>query len=123
MHSLEPDHAAMGKPPKSGNGKPGPGRHPLKLRRWREHRGYSQEALAAKLGWTQGAISHLENNRSDYTGDTIAALAHALDCTPRDLMFRNPDDNEDLAEILETLPDGERRRALEIMKTFRETTN
>jgi len=91
------------------------------LREWREHRGISQEKLAAMVGWTQGQISQLELNKVDYTATGLEALAAALECDVRDLLFRRPTDAEGLADIVEAIPEAERGRALEIMKTFKRT--
>lgn len=61
---------------------------PLKV--WREHRGLSRAALAAKAGLTPGHIGHLETGRRHGTPDTLRRLATALDVTVDDLVPIEP---------------------------------
>jgi DNA-binding Xre family transcriptional regulator len=46
--------------------------------------------LAEKLDLTHGAISQLERGLVGWTQPTLEALAKALECTPADLIGRNP---------------------------------
>ena len=95
-------------------------RRRLFLQEWRKHRNnMTQAQLAERSGVTQGLISQLENNKSDYTGNTLNALARALDCEPADLIMRNPLDTEAPWSIWDTLAPPERRQAVEIMKTLK----
>lgn len=66
----------------------------LLLRKWRKHRDLTQERLAEIAGVTQGMISQLENEQSDYTGELLEKLATALKCEPADLIARDPLDPE-----------------------------
>jgi transcriptional regulator with XRE-family HTH domain len=91
------------------------------LKQWREHRQLSQEALAERVGMTQGMISHLENNRVDYTATHLEMLADALRCEPVDLLIRNPTDPEAPWSIWDTLQPVQKRQAVEIMKTLKRT--
>jgi transcriptional regulator with XRE-family HTH domain len=59
------------------------------LKQWREHRGLTQEQLAARLDTHKGQISNWENGRRDLTFNVQAALAEALEIEPQDL-FRDP---------------------------------
>jgi len=52
---------------------------------WRQHRGMTQQALAAAAGITKGFISHLENGKKEASVKTLKALASALDCDLDDL--------------------------------------
>lgn len=99
-----------------------PRRQRLFLREWRTYRGLTQERLAERAGLTQGLISQLERNASDYTGETLAALANALGCEPVDLLIRNPMDVTAPWSIWETVRDmqpTEQVQALEVVKTLR----
>lgn len=91
------------------------------LKQWREYRNLSQEALAERVGMTQGMISHLENNRVDYTASHLEMLADALRCEPVDLLIRNPADPEAPWSIWDTLKPVQQRQAIEIMKTLKRT--
>lgn len=60
------------------------------VREWRKFRGLTQERLAERTPFTTGAISQLETGRTKYTQDMLEALAEALQCTPADLLMRDP---------------------------------
>jgi transcriptional regulator with XRE-family HTH domain len=60
------------------------------VREWRKFRGLTQERLAERTPFTTGAISQLETGRTKYTQDMLEALADALQCTPADLLMRDP---------------------------------
>lgn len=93
------------------------------LREWRKHRGLSQEALASRIGATQGLISQLENNKINYTRDLLEQLAEALQCEPVDLLIRNPLDPDAPWSIWDTLAPPERKQAIEIMKVLKRQAN
>lgn len=93
------------------------------LKQWREHRGLSQEALAERVGMTQGMISHLERNRVDFTASHLDLFAEALQCEPADLLIRNPADPEAPWSIWDTLAPPERRQAVEILKALKRTAS
>lgn len=101
--------------------KPKPQRRRWFLRQWREYRNLTQEALAERIGVTQGLISHLENNRTNYTRELLEALADGLGCEPADLLMRDPTDPEAPWSIWDTLPPLQRRQVVEIMKTLKRT--
>ncbi|MFF2909957.1 helix-turn-helix domain-containing protein [Paenibacillus sp. NPDC057934] len=52
---------------------------PERLEKWRKMRKFTQEDLAKKINMTKAAISNYENGHSLPSGDTLAALADALD--------------------------------------------
>jgi transcriptional regulator with XRE-family HTH domain len=79
----------------------------------------SQDQLAASAGYTQGMVSHWETGATDYTGTNLVNLAKALNCETRDLLYRHPSVDEDIAAIIETLPLTDRAQVLEIAKTFK----
>lgn len=88
------------------------------LKEWREHRKLSQEKLAAAAGLTQGMISQLENNTSDYTGKTLEALAAALKCSVYDLLFRDPAWPESPATVFEELGEEDKPLAIDMLRTI-----
>jgi len=59
---------------------------PNQLRRLREARGLSLEALARKAGTTNPQISHLELGRRRLTVDWLLRLASALQCHPWEIV-------------------------------------
>lgn len=52
-----------------------------RLKERREHFGFSQQELAARVGVSQSQIWRYENEGSDVTGDVLGRLARELDCT------------------------------------------
>jgi len=98
-------------------------RRRLFLRQWREYRQLSQDALASRIGKTQGLISQLENSKVNYTGDLLEALAKALKCEPADLITRDPLDPQAPWALWESLRPTERKRVIDyINRTFRRAT-
>ncbi len=55
-------------------------------REWREHRGMSQDQVAAFLDTNRGQISKLERGDLRMNDDWIAGIAHALRVEPSDLL-------------------------------------
>jgi transcriptional regulator with XRE-family HTH domain len=71
---------------------PPPAAHePTMLKQWRRHRGLSQEALGEMVGMKHTTIGRLEKGQTAYIQDTIEKLAHALDCSPMELLFIDPE--------------------------------
>jgi transcriptional regulator with XRE-family HTH domain len=62
----------------------------LFLAEWREHRGLTQEQLAARLGTTHVTVSRWETHKRQPDLNAQAAIAEAMDIEPVDL-FRHPD--------------------------------
>jgi DNA-binding Xre family transcriptional regulator len=61
------------------------------IRAWRLYRGADTQAeLAAKVGLTSQSISRLESGRMKYRQEILERIAQALDCTPADLLGRDP---------------------------------
>ncbi len=59
------------------------GEPPLKV--WREYRGYTLRALAAKIGISSAAVSKIETGKSRPTVATLGKLAAVLGCDMEDL--------------------------------------
>lgn len=64
------------------------------LREWRDHRGFSIEALAEKSGVSPGQISLIENRKSAGSPDSLEKLAKTLDCEVGELLDIRPEDPE-----------------------------
>lgn len=82
---------------------PKPGRRRQYFREWREKRGLTQEQLAERIGKSRGLVAQLESNRTNYTGDTLEALAVALRCEPWDLLNVNPSKEREVVDITDLL--------------------
>lgn len=73
---------------------------------WRKFRGLTQEALGYKVGLTQGMISHLETGETDFTSTHLDLLSKALHCTKYDLLFRDPNNDNDPVAAIHALPES-----------------
>lgn len=62
------------------------------LRAWRKWRGMTQEALAAKIDVTSGAISQFETGENNFTVPTLEKMAAALGCRPGDILSYSPEE-------------------------------
>ena len=92
----------------------------LFLREWRKHRRLTQAQLAERAKITQGMISQLENEQSDYTGVLLERLAGALGCEPVDLLVRNPLDPETPWTIIDRLKPAQRKQATRLLTALAE---
>lgn len=86
------------------------------LRKWRDHRGLTQEALAERLGTNKAQISNWENARRAMTFNVQAALAEALSIEPSDL-FRDPD-RPSADELLRDVPPEVHTQAIDLIKVL-----
>lgn len=83
---------------------------------WRDHRGLTQEQLAARVGTTKGAVSKLENGRSLFNQSSLEAWADALACEPGD--FYHPPDRPTADELLRGQPQDVADRAVAVLKAM-----
>jgi transcriptional regulator with XRE-family HTH domain len=90
----------------------------VKYRKLAGARGLSQAELGIKSGYSQGMISQWENGESDVPVTAVFKLAAALGITPEQLMFRDPDEGEHIAEVWDRIAEDDRPQALRILKTF-----
>lgn len=61
------------------------------LKEWREYRGLSQEALAAKAGVSTALISEIEAGNSGGSPESLEKLAKALQCEVGELLDIKPE--------------------------------
>ena len=59
------------------------------IRKWRELKGIKQEQLALKLNITKGALSNIENEKTDVNLSRIEEIAKHLGLESM-LLFKNP---------------------------------
>lgn len=85
------------------------------LRELRDERGWNQEALAEKAGFSEGYIKQLETGRVWVGVETITALATAFD-VPEGRLFRStsPEVPPDAEALLEKL--GEQQRLIKAQR-------
>ncbi len=96
-------------------------RRPLFIKQWRVYRGLNQDELAELADVSQGLISLLERNDTDYSGETLAKLAFALKCHVADLLTRGPTDPDGPWELYDTLSPVQKRQAVD--RVFSEWLN
>jgi transcriptional regulator with XRE-family HTH domain len=94
---------------------------PFFLKQWRTHRGYSQERLAEMVQTSKGYISDLERGKRPYNQVLLEALADALQCSPPDLLMRDPTQADGIWSIWDTLSAPEQKQVVEIAKTIKRT--
>lgn len=92
--------------------------HPTFIRQWRKFRGLTQERLADRVGMSNGNLSEIENGNTAYTQETLEAFADALQCTPADLLMRNPTDPEGIWSLWDQAKPAERNQLIEMIKGF-----
>lgn len=88
---------------------------------WREHMGFSTEALCEVAGISQSQVSRLETGRSAYSWKSIQAIAVAYKITPAELIGRDPKDPNDiwaLSKMLRALPPDTRETLAAVIREF-----
>jgi transcriptional regulator with XRE-family HTH domain len=89
------------------------------IREWRKYRGLTQERLAERTPFTNGAISQLETGRTKYTQDMLEALAVALDCSPGDLLNVNPLKEGEVVDLVRLINESrDRDQAIRLLKAL-----
>lgn len=92
------------------------------MRAYRKKADLTQEGLGAKVGVSQGMISHWENGTETLDLDDIRRIAAACGTTPKHLMYRHPDTPESIEDIYDDLPGEVQSHMIEIAKTLRRTS-
>jgi len=62
----------------------------VKIKQIREHKQYSQEYVATKLGISQNAYSRIESNQTKLTTERLKQIAEILDVEQIDLLNTDP---------------------------------
>lgn len=105
--------------------------NPTYIRAWREYRGFSLDRLIDRLPEgdngkpfiTKTSLSRIERALQPYAQPLLEVLAEALQCTPADLIMRNPQDTEAPWSIWEKLKPAEKEHAIELLKAVEKTSN
>jgi len=88
------------------------------IKEWRKFRGLTQERLAERTPFTNGAISQVETGRTSYTQEMLEALAVALDCSPGDLLNVNPFKEGDVVDLMRLINDKNRDQAIRVLRAL-----
>ena len=89
------------------------------IREWRKHRGLTQDHLAERVGIARTYVSKIESGARRYDQPFLEAAAVVLDCTPADLIVRDPRDPEGIWTLWDTLEPAERRQALAVIQALK----
>lgn len=95
-------------------------RHIL-LKKWREYRGLTQEALAEQVGMSKGNISQLETAVQGYSQEGLESLAEALETSPGYLLDVDPFKDNEILLIWQKANEDQRRIIVELSKTIIKT--
>lgn len=88
------------------------------IREWRKFRDLTQEQLAERMGVARSYVSHVEKGKRRYDQYFLEAAAIALNCTPADLIMRDPSQPGAIWSIWEQIPATERDQAAKVLQTF-----
>mgnify|MGYP003135553744 CR=1 FL=1 len=89
------------------------------IRAWRKYRGLTLEQTAERVGTTHATLSRVERGLIPYGQPLLEAIAIVLNCTPADLLIRDPESSESLWTIWDQLAPVQRQQIVEIAQTFR----
>jgi transcriptional regulator with XRE-family HTH domain len=88
------------------------------VRQWREHRGLSQDQLAARLEMSKASLSRIETLKQPYTQDFLEACAAARKTHPASLLMRDPTAQEAIWSIWEKAAPGERKQIEDVARVL-----
>ena len=90
------------------------------IREWREHRGLTQERLAARIGISAPSLSRIERGDQPYSQPILEALADALGCEPAALIMRAPPNSQqyELWTVIQGMNEEDRARAAAVLKAL-----
>lgn len=91
----------------------------LYLPEWREFRNdMTQDQLAERIGMSKASISRIESGKQSWNDDFLEAAAVALNCTPADLLIRDPRKGDSLYSIADQVPPERHTEAAEVLRVF-----
>ncbi len=89
------------------------------LKAWRLFRGLTQDRLAERIRMTKTRVSLKERGLEPYDQLYLEAVARALETDPASLLGRDPHTEEDLRQLIASLPPATRARAIEIVRALK----
>jgi len=92
---------------------------PTHIRAWRKKLGLTQEQLAARIDMSISSVSKIETGKTNYTQETLEALAYAMGRDPADLLRAPPDaDAPELWSVVQGMGPEQREQALRIIRAL-----
>lgn len=88
------------------------------IREWRKHRRRTQVQLAEQMGMARSYLSLIESGQRRYDQPFLEAAAEALNCSPADLIMRNPADPDGLWSVYDGLTPPQRKQAVQLLRVL-----
>lgn len=88
------------------------------IKKWRKHRGLTQEKLAERIGMARSYLALIESGKRRYDQTFLERAADALDCSPAELVMRDPSDPDGLWAIYDKLTETERQQAVQLLRAL-----
>ena len=85
------------------------------IRAWRKHRNLTQQRLADRIGISREYVSMIEKGKRRYDQNFIEAAAEDMQCTPADLIMRDPTQPGAIWSIWDQIPPERRSIALDVL--------
>jgi transcriptional regulator with XRE-family HTH domain len=89
---------------------------PTFIRQWRKHRGLTIEKLAERSGMSNGNLSNIERGKTGYNQETLEAIAEALQCSPADLIMRDPSDPSAIWSLWDSAKPAQQQQIIGIIE-------
>src|ERR1700761_1603960 len=86
------------------------------IREWRLFRGLTQAELADRIGKHRSYLNKIEHGARRYSPTLLASVANILGCSTNDLTSRRPDHTSELEVLIQSLNEGQRSRAIAVIK-------
>ena len=91
------------------------------VRKWRNFRNLSQEALEERIGVSHATISRIEQSKVDWKKSRLYALAEALGTDHVSLLIRDPTDPDGIWSIWDQAKPAQRRQIVDHAKIILKT--
>lgn len=88
------------------------------IKAWRLHRGLTQEQLAERVGIDKSYLSKIENGRKRYDQPFLEAASEVLNCSPADLIDRDPSHGARIWEIYDKMTASQQDQLTAIAETL-----
>lgn len=95
------------------------------IKEWRNKRGLSLRALAARMEAKDGeelishaSIGRIEKGQQAYTQPILEALSHALNVSVIELIENDPNTDGEVIDFLKTLSESQKQMALKMLKSI-----
>jgi transcriptional regulator with XRE-family HTH domain len=88
------------------------------IKEWRKHRRLTQVQLAERMEMARSYLSLIESGRRRYDQPFLERAAEELNCSPADLIMRNPADPDGLWSIYDGLTAPQRKQAVQLLRVL-----